>query len=66
MFDRMVQMTKRCLRKMVGRDRLTDDELITALVEVEGIIHSRPPTYVTTDDSAAAIFDGWGGRTSDK
>ena len=49
-FERLVRMTKRCLRKMVGRSRLTYDELITAVCEVEGVLNARPLTYITADD----------------
>ena len=35
---------------MIGRAKLTYDELLTAVVEVEGIINSRPLTYVMSDD----------------
>ena len=41
-FERMVQSTKRCLRKMVGQASLTHDELLTAVTEIESIINSRP------------------------
>ena len=37
-------MTKRCLKKIVGRARLTLDELITLITEVEGV------SYVSCDD----------------
>jgi hypothetical protein len=49
-FERMVQSTKRCLRKMVGRSRLTLDELHTAVVEIESIINSRPLSYISASD----------------
>ena len=49
-FERMVKAMKRCLRKSLGRARLTLDELTTALVEVEAVLNSRPLTYVSTDD----------------
>ena len=35
-FERMVQSTKRCLRKMVGQASLTHDELLTAITEIYG------------------------------
>lgn len=50
LFERMVGLTKRCLRKMIGRAKLTYDELLTAIVEVEMILNSRPLTYVSPDD----------------
>ncbi len=44
------RMTKRCLKKIVGRARLTLDELITLITEVEGVINSRPLSCVSCDD----------------
>ena len=49
-FERMVRSTKRCLRKMVGRASLTQDEFVTAVTEIESIINSRPLTYVSAGD----------------
>ena len=46
-FERMVQSTKRCLRKMVGQASLNYDELITAVTEIESIINSRPLSYIS-------------------
>lgn len=49
-FERMVRSTKRCLKKMIGQARLTYDELLTAVTEVEVIINSRPLSFISSDD----------------
>ena len=46
----MVRSTKRCLKKTISRAKLTYDELLTSLIEVEMVINSRPLTYVSPDD----------------
>ena len=50
MFERLVKSTKRCLRKILGQSKLTYEELATVLAEVEGVLNSRPLTYVSSDD----------------
>ena len=49
-FERMVRCVKRCLRKMVGQAKLSEDELLTSLVEVEAVLNSRPLTVVSAED----------------
>ena len=49
-FERMVQSTKRCLRKIVGQSGLNYDELLKVVTEVESIINSRPLSYISSDD----------------
>ena len=46
-FERMM---KRCLKKIIGKARLSYDELLTAVTEVEMIINSRPLTYISSED----------------
>ena len=50
MFERMIKSAKRCLKKSVGRARLTYDELLTVLAEVEMILNSKPLSYVSSED----------------
>ena len=50
-FERVVQMSKRCLRKIIRGAKLTYDELLTSVVEVEAILNSRPLTYLDPDDT---------------
>jgi len=54
MWERLVRSTKRCLKKVIGRAMLTYNELYTLLVEVEGVINSRPLTYVSDDTDGIA------------
>ena len=49
-FERMIKSTKTCLRKTIGRAKLSHDELLTAVTEVEMIVNSRPISYVSPDD----------------
>ena len=50
MFERLVRCVKRCLRKTVGQAKLSTDELLTALLEVEMVLNSRPLTVVSAED----------------
>ena len=49
---------KTCLKKVIGRARLTNDELLTVIVECETIINSRPLTFVYIDDVEEPLTPG--------
>lgn len=44
-----MRSVKRSLKKSIGKSHLTYDQLATLLVEIEGIINSRPLTYLSDD-----------------
>ena len=48
-FERVIKSTKRCLKKSLGTARVTYEELLTIIVETEGILNSRPLTYVSDE-----------------
>jgi len=45
-YERLVGLVKRCLRKRISCMRLTLDQFIVLLSEVEAVINTRPLTYV--------------------
>ena len=49
-FERLIRSVKRCLRKVIGRAKLSFDELLTVVTEAEMIVNSRPLSYVTSED----------------
>lgn len=48
-FESLVKVAKRSMKAIVGNAGLTDDELHTAIKEVEGLMNSRPLTYEGVD-----------------
>uniref|UniRef100_A0A1I7VR75 Integrase catalytic domain-containing protein n=1 Tax=Loa loa TaxID=7209 RepID=A0A1I7VR75_LOALO len=49
-YERIIGLTKQALRRAVGRKLLKEGELITLIAEIEGILNTRPLTYVGFDD----------------
>ena len=48
-FESLVKVVKKTLKAIVGNARLTDDELQTAIKEVEALMNSIPLTYEGAD-----------------
>ncbi|PFX25917.1 hypothetical protein AWC38_SpisGene9441 [Stylophora pistillata] len=48
-FEALIKSAKKALRAILGESRTTDEELLTAVVEVEGILNSRPLSYCSND-----------------
>ena len=51
-WERLVRSIKKPLKKILGRSTLSFEELCTVLVEIEGVINSRPLTYVYDDNES--------------
>ena len=48
-WERLIQSAKRCLRKCLGKTKLSYEELHTVLAEVECVLNSRPLCYIYSD-----------------
>ena len=55
MLERMIWSIKRCLKKAIGRAKLSRDELLTAVTQVEATPNSRPLTYVSSEELKEAV-----------
>ena len=54
-WERLVQSTKRCLKKTLEKSKLTYEELLTVTVVIEGLLNSRPLCYVYDDPTDNVI-----------
>ncbi|VBB35220.1 unnamed protein product, partial [Acanthocheilonema viteae] len=49
-YERLIGLTKNATRRCIGRKLLSQKDLITLIVEIEGILNTRPLTYVSFED----------------
>ncbi|VDN00618.1 unnamed protein product, partial [Onchocerca ochengi] len=49
-YERLIGLTKEALRKAIGRRLFTEREITTLITKIEGILNTRPLTYVGFDD----------------
>ena len=49
-YERIIQSVKGCLKRVIGKAKLTHDELVTVLVEVEATLNSCPISYLSSED----------------
>ena len=48
-YERLIGLTKRALKKTIGKKCLTERQLATILTEAEAVLNSRPLVYVDDD-----------------
>ncbi|XP_069114290.1 uncharacterized protein [Argopecten irradians] len=48
-WERLIGLTKNCLRKVLGRAYVNYDLLMTVITEIEAILNDRPLTYIGAD-----------------
>ena len=51
-FERLIQSVERCL---LGKSKVSYEDLVTILVEIERIINNKPLTYVSGDLTEEAL-----------
>ena len=49
-FERLIRSVNRCLKKILKNAKLSYEELLTVVTEVECVLNSRPLTYVSSED----------------
>lgn len=55
-FEALIKSAKKALRAILGESRITDEELLTAKSEVEGILNSRLLTYCSSNPNDEQVL----------
>ena len=50
-FEALINSSNKALRAILGGSRTTDEELLTALLEVDGLLNSRPLSYFSSNQN---------------
>ena len=54
-FERCMKLVKACLRKILGTAKLSWDEMLTVLAEVEVVLNNCPLTYVFAEETECCL-----------
>ena len=54
-YERLIKSVKRSLKKILRNASVTQDELYTLIVEIEGTLNNRPLTYLSADEFDKAL-----------
>ena len=55
-YERLVSLTKRVLRKTIGSRSLTERQLTTVLTKAEMVVNSQPLVYVESDINSSFLI----------
>ena len=56
MYERLIGLTKRSLKKSLGKSTVSGQQLLTFVTEVEAVTNSRPLTYVSDDINSSKVL----------
>ncbi|XP_047991482.1 uncharacterized protein LOC125230386 [Leguminivora glycinivorella] len=48
-YERMIALAKHCMKRTLEKHLLNDNQLLTVVKEIEGVINTRPLTYVSAE-----------------
>jgi hypothetical protein len=55
-YERLVGITKKCMRKVLGKSKVTSQELVTVITEIEAVVNSRPLVYADDDINSGQVL----------